>query len=83
MTCKPITLGDGFTAITCSRGARRRAAACDEPHCQRPHTRLCDYPVTRGGRPGTCDRKLCDGHAVRMGEDTDYCPAHSRLQEDS
>lgn len=79
MPCKPIR-GKDFTAIVCTRG--RKPAACQEPGCTRPHTKLCDYPVTRRGGPATCDRKICDAHATGVGPDTDYCTAHARAEKD-
>jgi len=64
-----------LTTIVCSRGRRR--AYCEEPGCRRDSERLCDYPL-RGEKAGkTCDRKLCGGHARRVGPDRDYCPAHA------
>jgi hypothetical protein len=78
MTCKPFDLGNGITGIACSRG-RKRAAPCGEPHCTRDHAYLCDYPVTRNGQRGTCDRKLCSAHAVVVGNDLHYCGPHARL----
>lgn len=80
MTCRSMKSKSGFTAVVCTRGARARPAPCQEQHCSRPHTKLCDYPVTRKGKPGTCDRKLCDGHAVAVGSDRDYCQAHARAK---
>lgn len=34
---------------------------------------LCDYPVGRGK---TCDRPLCEYHAVEIGPGIHYCPTH-------
>jgi hypothetical protein len=80
MTCRPIYAGGRVIGIACTRG-RTPTIACDEPHCARPHTRLCDYPVTRQGRTDTCSRRLCTGHAVRVGSDRDYCQAHARAAD--
>src|SRR5205807_441310 len=40
--------------------------------CGKPVTKLCDF----GTASGTCDAPMCDAHAKRVGEDTDYCPDH-------
>lgn len=84
MTCEKITIpsADGpVTAIVCRRGSRRTIALCSEPHCSKPHDKLCDYPVQRNGRAGTCDRALCEGHSVAVGPDRDYCMAHARASK--
>jgi hypothetical protein len=79
MPCAPFKLGDGTTGIICTRG--HRPAPCSVPGCTRDHCRLCDYPVTRAGVTGTCDAKLCGQHAVHVGTDRDYCPAHAKLAQ--
>jgi hypothetical protein len=80
MSCESITFPDGTTGIICSRGRRR--APCQIVNCGRPYEKLCDYPVRRNGKPGTCDIKLCAAHAKQVAavaDDTDYCPAHANL----
>jgi len=65
-------------------GPARKAAPCEAAGCvPRPHVAMCDYPVVRHGRRGTCDIKLCAAHrwAVPGQDDIDYCPAHRRLYE--
>lgn len=90
MTCKHITLEvedhlhvagqpprtTTVTAIVCDRGSRR-PRRCQEPGCTRPHTKLCDFPVTRKGKKTTCSRKLCDGHAFAAEHGLDFCRAHA------
>ena len=34
---------------------------------------LCDYPVGNGK---TCDRLLCEHHAIEIGPNLHYCPTH-------
>ena len=75
MTCRTVSFGGG-TAIVCSRGQRRRS--CSTPNCTRTAELLCDHPVTRKGKVGTCDRPICSRCAVSQGENTDYCQAHGR-----
>lgn len=72
MTCHVLRNSDGtFVGFVCTRGRRPRARACG---CGRAAWRLCDG---RGeGKRRTCDRPLCDGCALSVGGDLDYCAAH-------
>lgn len=71
MADKPITI------ITCRRSALR--VRCSIEGCIREHTKLCDFPL-KGRKAGkTCDKKLCDEHATKVGPDRDCCPAHASL----
>lgn len=75
MPCAPIK-GDGVGAIVCTRGPAKRCK-----WCQRPSTKLCDFPVKRNGKAGTCDASMCDRCAVTvpgLGVSLDYCPPHAR-----
>ena len=76
MKCDPIVIGGKFVGIMCSGG--RRPAPAKRFVCQtcfkRTHTRLCDYADPASGK--TCDKKLCDGCAVRIAKDVDFCPGH-------
>ena len=75
MPCRPVDLGNGVTAIVCSKGDRR---SCK---CGRRSTKLCDYPL-RGKKQGrTCDAPLCDRCATSVGRDKDYCPAHVEISK--
>lgn len=76
MTCRSIDLGNGVVGIVCGR-REGPPKPCIVPGCGKPHARLCDWPVLRRGKPTTCDLKLCEGHATKVGE-LDYCPAHAR-----
>lgn len=80
MGCDPITLPDGTRGLVCNRG-RRRARRCWVQGCEKPATQLCDFPVERRGRSGTCDRDLCRDHAHADGPDRDHCPPHHELAE--
>ena len=77
MTCREIRLPNGVTGIVCSRGRKPLCAVCSK----RPHTKLCDFPLTGSKAGKTCDRKLCDSCAVGQGrangDTVDYCPAHA------
>lgn len=77
MPCNLKPLPGGGHAIVCTRG--RRPIVCVT--CRRPGNILCDYPVTRDGKPGTCDRPCCRQHAVSVGPNRDYCLAHANLSE--
>ena len=88
MTCTRIHMGDGITAIVCTRGQRRaRCAVCKRAEA----TKLCDFPLSGRKAGKTCDRKLCDACAAvqpvavlptpgsTVDDTIDYCPAHHRL----
>lgn len=77
MPCTKIDLGDGASAIVCSRG--RSTPVCASHGCGRPSEALCDFPLGNGK---TCDRKMCARcrHAQpRLGPDRDYCRVHHEL----
>ncbi len=59
-------------AIVCGPVAR-----CKD--CHAPSTILCDFPVIRLGKEHTCDRRCCRNHAVRVGENKDFCLPHARF----
>ena len=77
MACRTIATGPGMFAIACDRGARRQR--CGTPGCGGDCVALCDYPVKRKGKDGTCDAKLCESCRVRQPQDRDFCPAHERF----
>jgi hypothetical protein len=56
---------------------RRTTTPCK--YCHAPHTKLCDYPVERKGKAGTCDIPMCDRCATRGGTNIDYCQAHAKM----
>jgi hypothetical protein len=64
--------GKTFTAFICGRG---RSTPCMQ--CQRPSTKLCDFPVSKGK---TCDAPICDHCTTPVGPDLDYCPKHKDKQ---
>ena len=69
MGCERVTFPDGAPGFICGR--RRRLGPCVV--CQRPSTRLCDWPTAPGR---TCSARLCDRCAVHVGPDRDHCPTH-------
>jgi hypothetical protein len=74
VTCRVIRLANGEAVIVCSRGY-------DGPRCYvcgDPQAFLCDYPVTRDGNPGTCDKRMCFRCANEVGPDRHYCNGHYR-----
>lgn len=77
MVCRPMRDAEGRPiGIVC--GPKTPQRRCSEPGCTKPSTVLCDWPVEGVHRPEkTCDRKLCQEHAHRVGRDTDYCPQHA------
>lgn len=66
--------------IVCHIRWPKRALCNATPGCTRRHVALCDYPVERKGKKGTCDIRMCERcrWAVPDAHDTDYCPAHRR-----
>lgn len=75
MPCRTINLGNGATAIVCTRGERRHR--CKE--CGHAASRQCDYPLRGKASGRTCSAYLCARCAVVVGPDRDYCPPHARL----
>jgi len=73
-----VSLGGGASAIICTRGERRRS--CATPGCANRADKQCDFPVTRNGKVGTCDRFVCSRCAVSKGHDLDFCPPHARVE---
>lgn len=76
MACRTLIAGDGIFAISC--GGRQTAKRCSTPNCTGTQVALCDYPVHRAGKDGTCDKSMCATHRTTVGEDRDYCPPHVR-----
>lgn len=72
MTCKPIVLPGGVTAIACTRGPGR-------PHrcafCSGRGDFQCDFPIGTK-KSGTCDAYLCRHHAREKGPGRHWCPTH-------
>lgn len=75
MPCETFPVPGGF-AFACGRGRSRRCSSCKT----RTASKLCDFPVTRDGKQGTCDRALCTRCAVPVGPNRDLCPPHARHQ---
>ena len=71
MGCEFINLGNGVSAIVCSRGAKR----CK---CGNRVTKLCDYPLAGKLTSKTCDMPMCERCAVHVGDNKDYCQVHAR-----
>jgi hypothetical protein len=57
----------------------RRPVFASCRYCSRQSTKLCDFPVVRDGKPGTCDTRLCDRCAMPAGKSIDYCKPHSAV----
>jgi hypothetical protein len=77
MVCSVVKLPNGASAIVC--GPRPRSKPCSHPGCGVRHaSKLCDWPIG-GGK--TCDKPLCEAHAVHVGPDTDYCRGHEEPRQ--
>jgi hypothetical protein len=68
MPCESVRLPGGGYAMLCKRGGKGKPCSW----CARPHTLLCDYPVSPGR---TCSARLCEHHATKRGGG-DLCPPH-------
>ena len=66
---------DGTTAII--YGARQKRQFCA---CGRVSSKLCDWKVPEK-KSGTCDRPICDKHALSVAPDRDLCPEHQKAFE--
>ena len=75
MPCDPINVGD-VTGIVCTRGQRIKARC---HYCDRPAPFLCDHPVIRKGKRGTCDTPMCADCRNTIGPDQDLCRPHFNL----
>lgn len=73
MPCTPVKLGQDTFAIACGR-ARKRCR-----YCNGGADRLCDFPVLRDGKRGTCDAPICSRCTTRIAGDGDLCRAHAPL----
>jgi len=78
MGCKTNPLPGGV-AIICSRGSRRER--CQTTGCTGESVALCDYPVTKNGKAGTCDRRMCKACRRPQAPEVDYCPPHARVEK--
>ena len=84
MTCTPVKLPGGGSAIIC--GPKQRYPKCrfcptlHDGTGANPATLLCDFPVakTLGGDVITCDAQVCERCARRVG-DKDFCPKHPEV----
>jgi len=70
MTCTTVSLGNGRTAILCSKG---HAPVRRCWFCGRPASYLCDWPMKKGE---SCSRPLCDGCRHSVVGRLDYCGPH-------
>lgn len=70
MTCDPVRLPGGGTAIVCSSRRRQRCK------CGKPANLLCDWKVP-AKKSGTCDVPLCSGCSTKPAPDKDLCPDHA------
>ena len=74
LPCHHIEIG-GAKAIICTRGERRKK--CRD--CGKPCTKLCDFKLSGAKEGKTCDRPMCDAHAVVQSLGIDFCLAHDRI----
>jgi hypothetical protein len=70
MTCTPVSLPGGGTAIVCTTGRARRC------RCGNRATLLCDWKMPRK-KSGTCDAPICPKCTTSPAPEKDLCPAHA------
>lgn len=70
MACHTVVV-NGFAAIVC--GVRERRKKCSAAGCSRHGELLCDWKIGDGK---TCDKPICPGHALHVGDDKDLCLDH-------
>jgi hypothetical protein len=63
--------------LNVSAPRRKRCAFCTCPDAKA----LCDYPVVRNGKAGTCDKPCCFRHRRHVGDNRDHCMDHWDLAE--
>ncbi|QUT04083.1 hypothetical protein KFK14_13095 [Sphingobium phenoxybenzoativorans] len=68
MTCTPVRLPAGGTAIICTTTRRCK--------CGRRATLLCDWKVPTK-KSGTCDAPICARCTTSPAPDKDLCPKHA------
>lgn len=61
--------------VGCYRESR---AHCATTGCRGSAVLLCDYPVTRRGKPARCNRHICRRCATAIGTKEHFCPPHAR-----
>jgi len=72
MRCATVSIGDGMTAIVCGQFDVKQCSGC-----HRPATLLCDFKVSEGDPPRTCDAPLCDVCSFHPAPGKDICGPHS------
>jgi hypothetical protein len=70
MRCSVQQLENGAVRIMCGPDPK---TLCEVSGCDEDHMALCDYPVADGK---TCDKRMCEVHRTRAGNNIDYCPDH-------
>jgi hypothetical protein len=71
-----LAAGGASAHLCAGRGQR---LSCKVPNCGRAQAALCDYPVEKKGKRGTCDFSMCETHRTKVGPNRDHCPAHVAL----
>lgn len=75
MTCQPVTLLGGGSAIVCGRFKPKRCA------CGRPATLLCDWKRKGDPYQSTCDAPICSRCTVSPAPGRDLCATHAAAFE--
>ena len=70
MRCRVQQLENGAIRIMCGPDP---LTLCQVNGCDDDHVALCDYRVGEGK---TCDKRMCQAHRTRAGNNIDYCPDH-------
>ena len=70
-------LGGSIIPVRASEHARDiegDGKCASEPGCSRNAVAYCDFPL---GVDGTCDKRMCRRHRIRIAPDVDRCGAHA------
>lgn len=77
----PLENGRTLEVVTCSPRGSGKAESCQHPGCGYRSNSLCDYPVTRRDKVGTCDRRMCEEHRYPREGGKDYCAVHDKISK--
>lgn len=58
---------------------REQRARCATTGCTGAAVLVCDFPVTRRGKPARCNRHVCRRCAQAVGTREHFCPPHARV----
>lgn len=78
MPSRSVPIRDGAGKVIGIACTRERRAHCATAGCRGDAVLLCDFPVTRRGKPTRCNRHVCRRCAKAVGKREHFCPPHAR-----